>query len=110
MANIAVRLSKYLVDVRKGRATDSEDEIQLMKDLVTQHSTFSEPQLNQACYGGDKTKAEQLNGYSDQVGEHVVSSHHCYPLMNLIQPIFCITIRSSLQPFLRATLSEAPRY
>ncbi|KAL8667720.1 MAG: hypothetical protein Q9202_000575 [Teloschistes flavicans] len=37
------RLSGHLVDLRKGRVTESEDEIQLMRDLVEQNSNFSGP-------------------------------------------------------------------
>ncbi|KAL8667754.1 MAG: hypothetical protein Q9168_007199 [Polycauliona sp. 1 TL-2023] len=37
------RLSKYLVGLRNGQGIDTEDEIQLMKDLVSQYSDFSAP-------------------------------------------------------------------
>ncbi|KAL9587944.1 MAG: hypothetical protein Q9203_003237, partial [Teloschistes exilis] len=40
------RLSGYLVDLRKGKVTESEDEMQLMRDLVEQYSNFSGPSIS----------------------------------------------------------------
>lgn len=42
-AKCRCRLSKYILNVRKGRVTESEDEIQLMKDLVSRYSVPTAP-------------------------------------------------------------------
>ncbi len=33
-------LSRYIINVRKGQKNEEEDEIQLMKDLVTKYTSF----------------------------------------------------------------------
>ncbi|KAL8703656.1 MAG: hypothetical protein Q9201_003168 [Fulgogasparrea decipioides] len=65
------RLSKYLVDLRKGRVTESEDEIQLMKDLIAQYSKF-EPQA--ASRNTDRDDREDCTNGVREVydGEHVL--------------------------------------
>ncbi|KAL8728930.1 MAG: hypothetical protein Q9181_005172, partial [Wetmoreana brouardii] len=65
------RLSKYLVDLRKGRVTESEDEIQLMKDLVAQYSKFETQTVSRNT---DRDDGEDCtNGLREEAtdGEHV---------------------------------------
>ena len=56
------RLSKYLVDLRKGRGTEGEDEIQLMKDLVKEFSTFSDVPREQSCHNSADTNGSPTKG------------------------------------------------
>ncbi|KAL8714282.1 MAG: hypothetical protein Q9225_006604, partial [Loekoesia sp. 1 TL-2023] len=63
------RLSKYLLDIRQGRMTKSEDELQLMRAYVNQYSKFSIPQVSLegrnsdgGLYGTDDGQFEQLAG------------------------------------------------
>ncbi|KAL8994606.1 MAG: hypothetical protein Q9169_005468 [Polycauliona sp. 2 TL-2023] len=74
------RLSKYLVNVRKGRITDSEDEIQLMKDLVAQYSNFSAPLPTVQQSNGNMDISKKFpNDTPERQGENIVShpAFHC---------------------------------
>ncbi|KAL8728043.1 MAG: hypothetical protein Q9166_005643 [cf. Caloplaca sp. 2 TL-2023] len=55
-----LQLWKFLIDIRKGRKIDAEDEIQLMKDVVTQYSDFSKPPQAAGSFGGSIDNAEKL--------------------------------------------------
>ncbi|KAI4243708.1 MAG: hypothetical protein L6R40_003321 [Gallowayella cf. fulva] len=80
------RLSKYLVDIRHGRLTESEDEIQLMKDLATQYSSGVEQLESLGTSNGivekDSTKPGQdeekhgeyvlLTGATGALGAHIL--------------------------------------
>ncbi|KAL8913686.1 MAG: hypothetical protein Q9171_001536 [Xanthocarpia ochracea] len=69
------RLSGYLTDLRRGRATESEDEIQLMKDLVTQHSRSSVPPDSSKQLNGIAEASKVDHGGTDEPrGEHIASS------------------------------------
>lgn len=73
------RLSGHLVDLRKGRVTESEDEIQLMRDLVEQNSNFSGPfmspqEANTALNEPITTNHDAQS--SEHEGENIVSCSH----------------------------------
>ncbi|KAL9578897.1 MAG: hypothetical protein Q9212_005424, partial [Teloschistes hypoglaucus] len=68
------RLSRYLIDVRKGKVTESEDEIQLMRDLVEQYSKFSCPSMNlpEANVNIENPISTNEALSSEDEGEHVI--------------------------------------
>ncbi|KAL8655714.1 MAG: hypothetical protein Q9226_002937, partial [Calogaya cf. arnoldii] len=67
-------LSKFLVNVRKGRATESEDEIQLMKDLVAQYSVPTTPPSSIKQPNGTDKAPETDHGGKEPRGEHILLS------------------------------------
>lgn len=79
------RLSKYLVDIRHGRLTESEDEIQLMKDLATQYSSGVEQLESLGTSNGIVEKDSTKPGQDEEKhGEYVVSNPpniHRYPTL-----------------------------
>ncbi|KAL8677847.1 MAG: hypothetical protein Q9186_005759 [Xanthomendoza sp. 1 TL-2023] len=80
------RLSRHLLDLRTGRQTESEDEIQLMNDLVTQYGKVVEEAgaLNKPDWfvGGESTQQSQenkppgerilLTGATGALGAHIL--------------------------------------
>ncbi|KAL8839469.1 MAG: hypothetical protein Q9176_004465 [Flavoplaca citrina] len=73
------RLSKYLVDIRKGRLTDREDETQLMKDLVTKYSKFSVPPSPPKQLDGNTDTLEvMLNSCREASGQRIQLSQNGY--------------------------------
>ncbi|KAL8926702.1 MAG: hypothetical protein Q9208_002776 [Pyrenodesmia sp. 3 TL-2023] len=67
------RLSKYLLDIRQGRMTNVEDEIQLMNDLVDRYSDFSRrPNCSDAPNGGRSRNTPELTSQRQVHGEHVL--------------------------------------
>ncbi|KAL8779128.1 MAG: hypothetical protein Q9213_007089 [Squamulea squamosa] len=62
------RLSGYLTDIRKGRMTESEDEIQLMKDLAVQYSNPFQPSTMSSQSNGTVCATEAKD---DEDGEHL---------------------------------------
>ncbi|KAL8959750.1 MAG: hypothetical protein Q9193_003432 [Seirophora villosa] len=69
------RLSKYLLDVRHGRMTEEEDELELMKELVERYSQFS-PTEAASKGSGDHTQ-EKITAPilpEQDKGEHVIRS------------------------------------
>ncbi|KAI4265464.1 MAG: hypothetical protein L6R38_009401, partial [Xanthoria sp. 2 TBL-2021] len=104
-ANIEM-LSKYLVNVRKGRVTESEDEIKLMKDLVTQynvrtaspHSVKQSNGTNKALEmdhgGNDEPHGESilLTGATGALGAHIL---HLLRSSTTVYQITCLVRASS---------------
>ncbi|KAL8814210.1 MAG: hypothetical protein Q9223_006548, partial [Gallowayella weberi] len=67
------RLSRYLLDLRTGRQTNSEDEIQLMKDLVTQYGkVVEEVEALKKPNGIVEEKPIEQNRETEQPREHVL--------------------------------------
>ncbi|KAL9120345.1 MAG: hypothetical protein Q9187_003101 [Circinaria calcarea] len=74
-----VVLSKYLIDLRKGRGTESEDEVQLMKNLVTEYSHFptaigeqSHDSLGETKGSPIKGEVVVLTGATGALGAHIL--------------------------------------
>ena len=68
------RLSRYLIDFRKGRTTEAEDEIQSMNDLVTEYGDFFTFRVNGTESNGvDDTDASISHSFGE-AGDHVVST------------------------------------
>ncbi|KAL8761958.1 MAG: hypothetical protein Q9184_001972 [Pyrenodesmia sp. 2 TL-2023] len=67
------RLSKYLIDIRRGRATKMEDELHLMKDLSDKYSDFSKYPTDSESLNGDNSRiTSDLSVHSQASGEHVL--------------------------------------
>ncbi|KAL9601196.1 MAG: hypothetical protein Q9219_002696 [cf. Caloplaca sp. 3 TL-2023] len=77
------RLSKYLLDLRRGRSTQAEDEIKLMKTLVNHYSNIanappiSEADDNEGILLSDKPKQDGgehvlLTGATGALGAHIL--------------------------------------
>ncbi|KAI4252936.1 MAG: hypothetical protein L6R42_007772, partial [Xanthoria sp. 1 TBL-2021] len=66
-------LSKYLVNVRKGLVTESEDEIKLMKDLVTQYNVRTAlPHSIKQSNGTNKAPEIDHGGNDEPCGESIL--------------------------------------
>ncbi|KAL8684645.1 MAG: hypothetical protein Q9218_008201, partial [Villophora microphyllina] len=63
------RLSGYLIDLRKGRVTELEDETQMMKELVEQYSNFSLSRPHEGVQDSNGSTAEGALATEFQVGE-----------------------------------------
>ncbi|KAL8970741.1 MAG: hypothetical protein Q9183_001376 [Haloplaca sp. 2 TL-2023] len=70
------RLSRYLIDFRKGRTTEAEDETQLMNDLVTKHGDFSTSRVNgtESNGIGDSDADASIPNSFAEAGDHVVGA------------------------------------
>ena len=91
------RLSGYLTDLRKGRATESEDEIQLMKDLVAQYSISSAPPDSSKHLNGIVGASKLDHGGTDEPrGEHIVSLPPF--IFSILQRSVCFWASSSPVP------------
>lgn len=68
------RLSRYLVDLRKGNVTEPEDEMQLMRDLVEQYSNFPYNMNPQEAHVNlDEPVTTDRAHFSEDEGENIVS-------------------------------------
>ncbi|CAL8582210.1 hypothetical protein XPA_007880 [Xanthoria parietina] len=99
-------LSKYILNVRKGRVTESEDEIQLMKDLVSRYSvpTAPPPAITQSNSthkaleighgGNDNPRGERilLTGATGALGAHIL---HLLRSTTSVSQITCLVRASS---------------
>ncbi|MCJ1478685.1 hypothetical protein MMC13_007366 [Lambiella insularis] len=93
------RLSQYLVNIRKGTETRSEDEFQLMSDLVHEYGTFNYAKTEDTPNGFDtlsdrydaRGEVVILTGATGALGAHVLDELRLNP--NVSQ-IFCL-IRAS---------------
>ena len=68
------RLSGYLLNVRRGRITKLDDEVQLMKALIDQYGNFTKPPMS--FEDGLDEGNVQLTSHSQNgpaAGDHVVS-------------------------------------
>lgn len=101
LAKCRCRLSKYLVNVRKGRVTESEDEIKLMKDLVSRYSVpTAPPHTIKQSKSTDKAQ-ETCNGGNEQPrGERIVR------LPSVLQRLSLGLLLASYIPFLSACQSD----
>ncbi|KAL8847300.1 MAG: hypothetical protein Q9221_007645 [Calogaya cf. arnoldii] len=66
------KLSKYLINVRKGHATESEDEIQFMKDLVAKYSVPTTVPSSIKQPNGTDRAPETDHGGKEPRGEHIL--------------------------------------
>ncbi|KAI4136432.1 MAG: hypothetical protein L6R39_007789, partial [Caloplaca ligustica] len=67
------KLSKYLQDLLQGRVTQAEDEIQLMKDLVSRYSVFPQPQdLFESSNGYSRGNTAASTPHGEVNGEHIL--------------------------------------
>lgn len=67
------KLSRYLLDLRQGRVTKTEDEMQLMKDLVDQYSNFASPHsLPEGCNEDRNRVPTSTEQHDHDEGEYVL--------------------------------------
>ena len=113
------RLSRYLIDLRKGRGSASEDEIQLMNDLVEEFGSFPELSSDQsydssADTNGNSTKREvvvslylAMSNVSDSIprysqvppGRSVLISLTNFALRPQCHPLYVLSV-PPIQPWL----------
>ena len=74
------RLSKYLIGIRKGQKMETEDETQLMRDLVRDHSSFniesvtsSVPAPSNPINTTSSSEVVILTGATGALGAHILS-------------------------------------
>lgn len=75
------RLSKYLISIRKGQKVETEDETQLMRDLVQEYSSFTDESRNSlvpapSSSNNTTTSSGQvviLTGATGALGAHILS-------------------------------------
>lgn len=80
IAKCRCRLSKYLVNVRSGRVTESEDEIKFMKDLVSRYSVPTAPPHAIKQSNSTYKVLETGHGGNDEArGERIVRLPFCTP-------------------------------
>ncbi|KAL8895047.1 MAG: hypothetical protein Q9192_003881 [Flavoplaca navasiana] len=78
------RIPDYLVDLRKGRLTDQEDEIELMKDLVTKYSKFSVAHIPSKRLDGNTDTLEVMpNSCREASGQRIQLSQKRYHVNQL---------------------------
>lgn len=110
LAKCRRRLSKYLVNVRKGGVTESEDEIKLMEDLVSRYSVPTAP-LHAITQSNSTDKASETGhgGNDEPSGERIVRLPYCTPAAvsgYLLAP--CLQISSACQSDKGANGPTAP--
>ena len=71
-------LSRYLVNLRKGQKMETEDEIQLMRDLIREYSSFNDltPPVSAPSNPPDITNSSEvviLTGATGALGAHILS-------------------------------------
>lgn len=73
-------LSKYLISIRKGQKVKAEDEIQLMRDLVQEYSSFNNDLLSSDPTSSDRENTARpygeiviLTGATGALGAHILS-------------------------------------
>ncbi|KAI4177705.1 MAG: hypothetical protein LQ343_000168 [Gyalolechia ehrenbergii] len=66
------RLSKYLLDVRQGRATELENELELMKSLVDQYSNFQLPPISSQNGKREENLCGNEHESTSTASEHVI--------------------------------------
>ena len=74
------RLSKYLISIRKGQEMETEDETQLMRDLVREYSSFNNESVTSsvpACFSTTNSAFSSevviLTGATGALGAHILS-------------------------------------
>ncbi|KAL8897173.1 MAG: hypothetical protein Q9207_007346, partial [Kuettlingeria erythrocarpa] len=100
------KLSKYLVDIRRGRVSKAEDELQMMKDLSDQYSDFSAnletleslsenyPRVTSDLSVHNQTNGEHviLTGATGALGAHIL---HLLRLSPTISKVTCLVRAAS---------------
>ena len=115
------KLSRYLINIRKGQRMETEDEIQLMRDLVQEYSSFNDPtptvpaSSNLTNITSCSSEVVILTGATGALGAHIfsllrssprVSEIHC--LIRAASPTAAIErISKSLLARNKAPLSYA---
>ena len=108
---IRYRLSKYVIDRRRGLKTESENELELMTELVEEHSTFvtlSPPSsILQSDLSSKDDETVLLTGATGALGAHILAQLRSNPSVGQI--ICLLRAQTPTAAFERVTKSLQQR-